>query len=142
VIRPFIYNAIVNRVVDGDTIDVDIDLGFDTWMMKQRIRLSGVDAPESRTRDLNEKKFGFLAKSIVEGFCPVGAKVLIETELDSKGKFGRILGVIWVHTDIDVNVNEYLITERYAVRYHGQAKSDIAQAHLDNYTYLIENNKI
>ena len=64
------YNSKILRVVDGDTIDVDIDLGFGITMVNQRIRLQGVDTPESRTRDLEEKKFGLLAKKIVQGYCP------------------------------------------------------------------------
>jgi len=139
--KPFIYNAIVTRVVDGDTVDVDLDLGFGIWMRSQRIRLMGVDTPECRTRDDLEKQFGFLAKSIVEAFCPVGEKILIETTLDKEDKFGRILGTLMV-ADNAVNLNQFLIDERYAVAYHGQNKDDIASAHLANYAYLTENGKI
>ena len=144
--KPFIYNAIVDRVVDGDTIDVDIDLGFGVWLKTQRIRLLGVDTPEKRTRDPIEKQFGLLASGIVESFCPVGSSILLETELDGTGKFGRILGIIWVVSSIEnghtINLNEFLINEHYAVSYEGQSKDDIAQAHLDNYEYLTENGKI
>ena len=136
---PFTYNAIVTRVVDGDTVDVDIDLGFGIWYRNQRIRLMGVDTPEVRTRDLVEKKFGLLAKSIVEGFCPVGKEVLLQTELDDKGKFGRILGVI---VSDETNVNDYLIENHYAVAYEGQSKDDIEIAHLANYQILTENGTI
>ena len=69
----FEYNCKIVRVVDGDTVDVDIDLGFDVWLKKQRIRLYGVDTPESRTRDLEEKKYGFAAKAVVEKHIPVGS---------------------------------------------------------------------
>ena len=86
------YNCKIDRVVDGDTVDVDIDLGFDVWMLKQRIRLYGVDTPESRTRDKVEKVFGNLAKEFVEKRLPVGSKQVLRTKLDGKGKFGRILG--------------------------------------------------
>ena len=133
---PFTYNAIVTRVVDGDTVDVDIDLGFGIWYRNQRIRLMGVDTPECRTRDLVEKKFGFLAKGVVEEFCPVGKEVLLKTELDDKGKFGRILGVIVSEGTI---VNDYLIENHYAVAYLGQSKDAIAEAHLSNYQILTEN---
>ena len=136
---PFTYNAIVTRVVDGDTVDVDIDLGFGIWYRNQRIRLMGVDTPEVRTRDLVEKKFGLLAKSIVEGYCPVGKEVLLQTELDDKGKFGRILGVI---VSDETNVNDYLIENHYAVAYEGQSKDDIEIAHLANYQILTENGTI
>lgn len=139
--QPFVYNAIVTRVVDGDTVDVDIDLGFHVILKNQRIRLLGVDTPECRTRDDLEKQFGFLAKSIVEAFCPVGESILVETVLDNDDKFGRILGTLWV-ADETVNLNEFLIAERYAVAYEGQNKDDIAAAHLENYAYLTENGKI
>jgi micrococcal nuclease len=138
---PFTYNATVVRVVDGDTVDVDIDLGFGVWFRDQRIRLLGVDTPECRTTDDLEKRFGMLAKSVVETLCPVGAKIIVQTELDDKGKFGRVLGILMVQ-DATINLNEFLITERYAVAYHGQAKSDIEEAHLANYAYLTENGKI
>ncbi len=141
--KPFIYNCVVDRVVDGDTVDVDIDLGFGVWLKKQRIRLMGVDTPEKRTSDPLEKQFGLLATSIVEAFCPVGAGILIETELDGKGKYGRILGTVWSPVDdTNINVNQFLITERYGVAYHGQSKDDIADEHLANYAYLTENGKI
>ena len=86
------YNCKIDRVVDGDTVDVDIDLGFDVWMLKQRIRLYGVDTPESRTRDAEEKVFGNLAKNFVQVRLPVGSNQVLRTKLDGKGKFGRILG--------------------------------------------------
>ena len=67
------YRCQILRVVDGDTVDIDIDLGFGVWMRKQRVRLYGVDTPESRTRDLEEKKFGMMAKKYVKGHLPVGS---------------------------------------------------------------------
>jgi len=133
------YEAIVTHVVDGDTIDVDIDLGFDCWLKDQRIRFYGIDTPESRTRDLVEKKFGLLAKSIVEGYCPVGKKIILQTELDEKGKFGRILGIIWVD---NMNLNDYLLENHYAVAYYGKSKEDIHAAHLANREFLIEHNMV
>ena len=87
------YKCIIRRIVDGDTVDVDIDLGFNVWMNNQRIRISGVDAPEVRTRDLEEKAAGFESKAFVEGLLPVGSKqVLISKEYNSSGKYGRIIG--------------------------------------------------
>lgn len=134
----FQYKAIINRVVDGDTIDVDCDLGFGIWKNKMRVRLLGVDTPEKRTRDLVEKRFGLLATAIVEGFCPEGKEIIIRTVLDNKGKFGRILGTIFVD---DLNLNDYLIENRYAVKYEGQSKSLIKEAHLLNYKWLETNGK-
>ena len=121
------YHCVITRIIDGDTIDVDIDLGFDCWLHKQRIRLHGIDTPESRTRDLEEKKYGLAAKAFVEKFIPLGSTALLNTK--EKGKYGRYLG------DFKVK-NQWLCTEllkhRHAVHYLGQSKALIKQAHLDN----------
>lgn len=140
--KPFIYFATIREVIDGDTIDVDIDMGFGVWKKDERIRLMGIDTPEKRTRDLLEKQFGLLATSIVEGFCPVGQKVLVETVLDSKGKFGRVLGNFWLPDEDFMNLNEYLLDNRYAVKYEGQSKELIKEQHIENYRYLVENGKV
>ena len=86
------YSCKIVRVVDGDTVDVDIDLGFGIWMRNERIRLHGIDTPESRTRDLEEKKYGILAKEQVKYFLPEGSIQTLITVKDKAGKFGRILG--------------------------------------------------
>ena len=80
------YRANIRRVVDGDTVDVDIDLGFGVWLKKQRVRLYGIDTPESRTRDLDEKKFGLMAKEYLIDQLKDGA--ILKTRLDGKGKYG------------------------------------------------------
>ena len=123
------YNCKIDRVVDGDTVDVDIDLGFDVWMLKQRIRLYGVDTPESRTRDKVEKVFGNLAKEFVEKRLPVGSKQVLRTKLDGKGKFGRILGEFVLD---ETTINRLLIESNNAVEYHGQSKEAIEEEHLEN----------
>ncbi len=137
--KPYTYNAIVTRVVDGDTVDVDIDLGFGIWKKNERIRLVGVDTPEKRTRNLLEKQFGYIATGIVEEFCPVGEAILVETQLDDKGKFGRVLGEIFAG---GINVNQFLIENHYAVAYEGQSKTLIEEAHIENYKWLVENGKV
>ena len=87
------YKATIIKVIDGDTVDVDIDLGFEVWLKNQRIRLYGIDTPESRTSDKVEKVFGNLAKEKVLEFCPVGSDIILQTKTDdSRGKYGRILG--------------------------------------------------
>ena len=131
------YSCRIVRVVDGDTVDIDIDLGFDVWLRKQRIRLYGVDTPESRTRDLEEKKYGLAAKKFVEKRLPIGSKQTLRTRLDDRGKFGRILGEFvlitqWEGKDIPTTINEQLVKERHAVKYFGQSKDDIEQEHLKN----------
>jgi micrococcal nuclease len=133
----FEYNFKLLRVVDGDTVDVDIDLGFGIWMRKQRIRLMGVDTPESRTRDLEEKKFGLLAKEKLIQLM-ANSKV-IKTFKDEKGKFGRILGDFEVYEyDRWCSVVEVLIKEHYGVKYSGQSKEAIAESHLENRKKLME----
>ena len=113
------YKGIIRRVVDGDTVDITLDLGFDI-LYNNRIRLLGIDTPESRTRDLEEKKLGLAAKDRVKELCPVGSTVTVKTTKDGRGKFGRILGEIYVG---DVNVNQLLIEEGHAVEYFGGKKS-------------------
>ena len=134
------YRAKIIRVIDGDTIDVDLDLGFDVWLRKQRVRLYGIDTPESRTSDAEEKKYGTLSKNKLKDFCKEDSWVTIETHVgDEKGKFGRILANIWLE---ETNVNQWLIDNKYAVAYFGQSKDDIEKAHLANRKILQERNEI
>ncbi len=122
------YKCKLVKVVDGDTIDIDIDLGFGVWLQKQRIRLYGIDTPESRTSDATEKIYGMAAKEFLTKWTNSGG-LTIKTHKDAKGKFGRILGEIWC---FNTNVNEKLVEENHAVRYHGQSKEKIAEEHLAN----------
>jgi len=138
------YRVEIVRVVDGDTVDVDIDLGFGVWLKKQRVRLYGIDTPESRTRDLNEKKYGLMAKEYLKERISNGA--ILKTRLDGKGKYGRILGEFIVLDDagtgalndneVRVNVNQEMIDKHYGVAYYGQSKKEIAEQHLINYTFF------
>ena len=133
------YSCKIVRVVDGDTVDVDIDLGFGIIYANQRIRLYGIDTPESRTRDLTEKKFGKLASRFLAE--SLGETSVLRTRLDSKGKYGRILGEFLVYdakTDRQMTVNEIMIRDHLAVAYHGQSKDDIEDEHLRNRKILIE----
>jgi micrococcal nuclease len=108
----FKYHATVVRVVDGDTIDALVDLGFSTFK-KVRIRMMGINAPESRTRDLEEKAKGLEAKKRLEELLDSGKFIL---ESFGVGKFGRCLGILWVD---EVNVNKTLVNEGYANEYYG-----------------------
>jgi len=127
------YRCKLRKVVDGDTVDVDIDLGFGVWLNDERVRLSGIDTPESRTRDLEEKKYGLAAKAYVERFCDDTWLILKTKEYDAKGKFGRILGEIWRTSEFsDKSLNTYLIEKHHAVEYYGQSKEDIVELHLKN----------
>ena len=131
----FEYSCTIVKVVDGDTVDVDIDLGFGVWLKKQRIRLYGIDTPESRTRDLEEKKYGNMAKRFVQSHLPVGETRILITVKDKVGKYGRILGKFKAYdSDLDawVNMNQWMIVKHLAVEYHGQSKEDIAEQHIKN----------
>jgi len=135
----FIYRVkSVERVIDGDTIDVVLDLGFDT-MTKQRVRMLGIDTPESRTRDLEEKKYGLLSKKILKDFVRKSKEdkdAWIELrckERDSRGKFGRVLAEVWyIHDDTKININKHMCDEGFAVPYIGQNKSLVESLHLEN----------
>lgn len=111
----------VTKVVDGDTIDVDIDLGFNI-SYSQRVRLAGIDTPESRTKDAREKALGLEVKDKIKKAIESAKTVVIKTELpDSTEKYGRILG--WVYLDgAAKSLNEQLIDEGYAWGYMGDAK--------------------
>ena len=129
------YKCTILRVVDGDTVDVDIDLGFGVWMRKERIRVLGIDTPESRTRDKVEKTYGILAKNFVKSYLPVGSSQTLQTEKDGTGTFGRILGKFLVHDkkeDREMHLGDIMIREHLAVKYDGQSKEDIAEQHIKN----------
>ena len=129
------YACKVERVVDGDTVDVVLDLGFDI-LHKCRVRLYGIDTPESRTRNLDEKARGKMAGAFLKDAIDSGKKVVIQTKLkDSKGKFGRVLGDVVVD---EVNINQEMIKNYYAVAYFGQSKEDIELEHTENRNKLIE----
>ena len=123
------YQCKVVKVIDGDTADVDIDLGFGVWMKKQRIRFYGVDTPESRTRDKEEKVYGLMAKEFVLSHLPVGSTQVLRTKKDGVGKYGRILGESVID---DTTVNQLLIDTHNAVAYFGQSKDDFEEEHLRN----------
>ena len=127
------YNCKVLRVLDGDTLDVDIDLGFSITLRKQRIRMYGIDTPESRTRDKEEKVRGLLSKDFLKGFCPVDGTIVLISH--GKGKFGRILGEIF--TDDGLCINDHMIHEGYAVRYQGGNKEELDAMHQANKEKLI-----
>ena len=135
----FEYQCKIVKIIDGDTVDVDIDLGFGVWLKKQRIRLYGIDTPESRTRDLEEKKYGLVAKEFVEAHLPVGSTRTLTTVKDKVGKYGRILGKFKAYdsyTDAWVNMNQWMIIKHLAVEYKGQSKDDIAEQHIKNREFI------
>ena len=114
------YNCILRRVIDGDTIDVDIDLGFKVFLQKERVRLFGINTPESRTRNLEEKKLGLAAKDRLKELLP--KKFIVRTHMDKKGKFGRILGVPVVE---GMNICDQLVEEGHARSYFGFGPKEV-----------------
>ena len=128
------YSCKIIRVVDGDTVDVDIDLGFNHWIHGERIRLFGVDCPECRSRNKEEKAAGLAAKNFVKGLLHDGGTYTLTTR--EKGKFGRYLGVIMLNDN--TSVNAALVSEHLAVPYSGQNKKEIEAAHKANYKILKE----
>ena len=135
----FEYNFKLVKVVDSDTVDIDIDLGFGVWLRNQRIRIMGIDTPESRTSDPVEKKYGMLAKDQVVRYLANSIK--FRSFKDEKGKFGRILGDFEVFHPTSnkwMMMAEAMIMENYGVKYHGQSKDMIVSEHLNNRTKLKE----
>ena len=113
------YSAEVTRVVDGDTVDAFVDLGFDMHS-KQRVRLYGINTPECRTRDKVEKVAGLAAKARLKEMLKENKnKCVIKTRLDKKGKYGRVLGVLYVD---DKDLNKALVKEGHAKVYHGGSR--------------------
>jgi micrococcal nuclease len=132
------YDVVVVKIVDGDTVDVDIDLGFGVTLRDERVRIMGIDTPESRTRDKVEDLFGEAAKARLKVLMKDGGK-LITTEdrkgEDMKGKFGRILGDFRIGDGR--KVTDILIEEGHAVAYFGGNKEEVQAKHLVNRTKLL-----
>jgi micrococcal nuclease len=129
----------VLKVIDGDTVDIDIDLGFGMWIHNERVRIMGIDTPESRTRDDIEKKFGLAAKSRLQEL--LGETAILKTQVskkgeDMKGKFGRILGDF--KTEDGRICADVLCEEGHAVAYFGGAKEDIQKQHMTNRKKLVK----
>jgi micrococcal nuclease len=110
------YKCIITNIVDGDTVDVNIDLGFNVYLNNRRVRLSSIDAPETRTKDLVEKALGFASKERLSQLMPIGSTFIVATVLDKNDSFGRILGTFY-KTKSDRSINETMIAEGHAVPY-------------------------
>lgn len=129
------YKVDVTRVVDGDTVDVDIDLGFGMTYKKQRVRLMGIDTPESRTRNLEEKFYGLQSKAFLKSLIDKADQIQLVSH--EKGKFGRILGELF-DPDSMVSINVQMIEAYHAVPYFGQSKEDTELGHQMNKAALNE----
>ena len=128
------YTTFIDRIVDGDTVDVWIELGFDV-RIHERVRLAGIDTPESRTRDDREKKFGKMATARVSELLPVGMKFkAVSKSYDSRGKYGRAM--LDFYLPDGRMLCPALIDEHLAVAYHGQNKAEIRVDHEANWAIL------
>ena len=138
------YRTKLVKVVDGDTVDVDIDLGFGVWLKDERVRIMGIDTPESRTSDKVEKLFGLAAKKRLKEL--LGPNPVLKTQVakdgeDMKGKFGRILGDFDVYcpvTDAWRPVTSVMSEEGHCVPYYGGSKEDTQNSHMANREKLLE----
>jgi len=132
------YRAKVVRVIDGDTVDVDVDLGFGIWQKNERVRIMGIDTPESRTRNKIEKKFGLAAKAKLKTL--LGKNTVLKTTInkkgvDMKGKFGRVLGDFLQNNK---SVAKIMCTEGHAVAYFGGSKKNVQAKHMKNRQKLVK----
>jgi micrococcal nuclease len=132
------YRCTVLKVVDGDTVDVDIDLGFGVWIRKERVRIMGIDAPESRTRDIVEKLFGLAAKKRLGEI--LGETAILRTQKPGKSneKFGRILGDFIVEKNgKEMMLTDVMMEEGHAVPYFGGSKEETQEKHAANRSKLL-----
>ena len=139
------YRCKVLKVIAGDTVDVDIDLGFGIVLKDERVRLMGIDTPESRTRDKVEKQFGLASKKRLKEMLDNKSGPILKTQInkkgeDMRGKFGRILGDFV--TDSGRLVTEILVEEGHAVAYFGGSKEEIQDKHMANRKKLIREGSI
>ena len=137
------YKCKIVKIVDGDTVDVDLDLGFGVWLKDERVRIMGIDTPESRTSDKIEKIFGLAAKDRLNSL--LGGEAILLSQVtkggeNMKGKFGRILGNF--KTIDGKDVADVLMEEGHAVAYHGGDKDNVQMQHFANRQKLIDEGKI
>ena len=137
------YKCKIVKIVDGDTVDIDLDLGFGVWLRDERVRIMGIDTPESRTTDKIEKIFGLAAKDRLNSL--LGGEAILLSQVtkggeNMKGKFGRILGNF--KTIDGKNVADTLMNEGHAVAYNGGNKDSVQKQHLVNRQKLIDGGKV
>lgn len=133
------HEIVVDRVIDGDTVDVDIYLGFGIWLRGERIRVLGLDAPESRTSDPIEKAFGNLSTEKMREYLAQEGVMLVLESYDT-GKYGGTLGTFLLPNG--KTVTQVMIDNHYGVAYHGQNKDDVEEDHLENREILIEQGEV
>jgi micrococcal nuclease len=138
----YIYRCKINKVVDGDTVEIDLDLGFNMMLVNQKVRMAGIDTPESRTSNNEEKVRGTLSKKKVAEKLPVGSWQRIQTMKSDANddKFGRILGVFILEDG--TSLNQWMIDNNYAVLYQGENKELVQEQHQYNKQKLIERGEL
>jgi micrococcal nuclease len=138
----FIYRCKILKVLDGDTVEIDLDLGFNIMLANQKVRMAGIDTPESRTTNSEEKPRGLLSKKKLAEKLPVGSWQRIQTmKPDSNDdKFGRILGVFIMEDGS--SLNQWMIDNNYAVLYQGENKELVQEMHQYNKKKLIERGEL
>jgi micrococcal nuclease len=136
------YKCKINKVLDGDTVDVNLDLGFNIILANQHVRMAGIDTPESRTTNKEEKPRGLLSKKKLAEKLPVDSWQIIETQRSDNNddKFGRILGVFILEDG--TKVNDWLIKNNYAVPYKGENKELTQADHQANKKILLERGEL
>jgi micrococcal nuclease len=136
------YKAKVLRVLDGDTIEVDIYLGFNITLSNQKVRFEGIDTPEFRTTDIEEKKLGLISKNKIQEKLSINSDIIIQTKKfdNSYDKFGRILATIILNDGL--NLNKWLIDNNYAVQYNGENKETLKNTHQKNKKILIDRGEL
>lgn len=136
------YKCRINKVLDGDTVDIDLDLGFNIILANQRVRMAGIDTPESRTTNKEEKPRGLLSKKRLGEKLPTGSWQKINTlKTDNNDdKFGRILGEFILEDG--TNVNQWMIDNNYAVLYQGENKDNVQNQHQANKKILMERGEL
>jgi micrococcal nuclease len=141
-LKMYVYRCKINKVVDGDTVEIDLDLGFNIVLAKQKVRMAGIDTPESRTSNEEEKKRGMISKKKLAEKLPIGSWQKIQTmKADSNDdKFGRILGVFLMEDGM--SLNNWLIDNNYAVLYQGENKELVQEMHRYNKQKLIERGEL
>jgi micrococcal nuclease len=138
----FIYRCKILKVLDGDTVEIDLDLGFNIVLANQKVRMAGIDTPESRTSNNEEKPRGLLSKKKVQEKLPVGSWQKIQTMKPNSNddKFGRILGVFIMEDG--TSLNQWMIDNNYAVLYSGENKDLVQEMHSYNKKKLIERGEL
>ena len=136
------YACRINKVLDGDTVDIDLDLGFNIILANQHVRMTGIDTPESRTSNKEEKPRGMLSKKKLSDQLPVGSwqKITTSRPDNNDDKFGRILGEFILEDG--TNVNQWLIKNNYAVAYQGENKELVQEQHQANKKILIKRGEL